>query len=313
MNEERKLRVYLASRYPRREELLGRAKELQGQGIQVMSTWILGRSQALDATVEQKAAWVTEDLREVLAADIVVVFTHPAKEALPPGAHGTKGGYHIETGFAIAHGKPVLLVGDIENYFHHLPGVAQVDTWEEALQALAEFDAEGGVAIPPPAWGPRPRASTWGRIVEFNDRHFPDWREAPVPRMKGLASFYYAACLHGEAGEIFKNEKRAVGGGTNRAKPLKTREELLEELADVEIYQVLLSEVLGAGEEEFAAAVEAKVRKNEGRMKPSGWEMPCRHCGKTTGECRELRMLMHDAAGCCEECVYPHPEPKGGP
>lgn len=265
MNEERKLRVYLASRYPRREELLGRARELEEQHFEVVSTRVLGRSQALDATTEQKAAWVTEDLREILSADVVVVFAHPAKEALPPGAHGTKGGYHVEAGFAIAHGKPILVVGDIENYFYYLPGIVAVPTWEAAVEALTVFEMGSGWAVPPPAWGPRPRASTWDRIVEFNDRHFSGWREAPVPRMKGLASFYYAACLHGEAGEIFKNAKRAVGGGTNRAKPLKTREESLEELADVRIYEVLFAESLGACEAEIEAAIEAKIRKNEGR------------------------------------------------
>ena len=124
------MRVYLAARYRRREELQRRAEELSALGHHVTARWIHGShgvSGGLDDPLWAKFA--REDYDDVASADAVVCF-------LEPGGGGS-GGRHVEFGMALAWGKRTIVVGEPEHLFHTLPSVEAYSTWAEALDALA--------------------------------------------------------------------------------------------------------------------------------------------------------------------------------
>jgi len=128
--------------------------------------------------------------------------------------------------------------------------------------------------------GPRGRSSindasevpdfkdVWREIIEFNEVHFPGWDTLPPA--------FLTNALSGEAGELIETvlsclnittgigtlcetTKSLAGGGT-KAKTF-TQEDIKEELADVFIYLVILSERMRIDESEFISAVKSKQDK----------------------------------------------------
>lgn len=99
----------------------------------------------------------------------------------------------------------------------------------------------------------------WHRILDFNDRHFPDWRNTlPI---------FLSNAMAGEVGEVCSVIKRLYGGGTNNAqKPPVTKEEVAEEVFDVLVYGILLCEVLGVDYTAFESVVDKKMGELEKRM-----------------------------------------------
>lgn len=152
------MKIYLASRYSRREELCGYREQLQAEGHEVTSRWLNGKHQISDAGVpisdsgealvegddgssthcaaQLRQHFAAEDIEDVQAAECIVSFTEP-----PRSGH-SRGGRHVEfgigLGLAMAGETPPLLivVGHRENLFHWLPCVAFYATWEEALSEL---------------------------------------------------------------------------------------------------------------------------------------------------------------------------------
>lgn len=113
------LNVYLAGRYSRREELVGYANQLVDAGFTVTSTWLNGHHDYKEqydlssAThVEAMRKFATEDIDDVKRADVLIAFTEePRKTA-------TRGGRHVEFGYALGMGKNVIVVGPLENVFY---------------------------------------------------------------------------------------------------------------------------------------------------------------------------------------------------
>jgi hypothetical protein len=147
-------RVYLAARYGRREEILGRAVELAEDGHTVTSRWLIGVQQWDAATMAAAAAFeergetppeaarfAIEDWADLRSSDVVVLFTEP-----PGSGAGTRGGRHVEFGMAYALGKRCLVVGGRENVFHLLPAVEHHPTWERARRRLRPPVAVVGAA-----------------------------------------------------------------------------------------------------------------------------------------------------------------------
>lgn len=160
------MRVYLAARYSRREELCGYRKELEDIGHTVTSRWLNGAHQISDEGVsigdqgerlvegedasgraaQLRSGFAREDLQDVLGADVIVSFTEP------PRSTGNRGGRHVEFGVALGINLQVgfarmrlIVVGHRENLFHWLEPVEFVTEWEAALRILSsEPEAEGG-------------------------------------------------------------------------------------------------------------------------------------------------------------------------
>lgn len=122
------MKIYLASRYSRREELCGYREQLEAKGHIVTSRWLNGNHQldkhgipigehgeklvegdtpeSSDAANLLRAHFVSEDTADVVDSELVISFTEPPRSAL-----GNRGGRHVEFGMAVALKKRLFVVG----------------------------------------------------------------------------------------------------------------------------------------------------------------------------------------------------------
>ena len=90
----------------------------EAQGFTVISRWHFEEA-ALDSilTDAQRATVAEVDLHDVSVTDGFVMYN-------PQSMHRSgSGGRHVETGFALAIGKPIFILGAREPVFHWLPEV----------------------------------------------------------------------------------------------------------------------------------------------------------------------------------------------
>lgn len=114
--------IYLAARYTRLGEMQQWRITLESIGHVVTSRWINGShqiddGQTIDATIDEKIRFATEDVEDLTSAEVVIAFTEP-----PRSGH-SRGGRHVELGMALALRKRVIVVGHRENVFCWLPQV----------------------------------------------------------------------------------------------------------------------------------------------------------------------------------------------
>ena len=112
-------KIYLASRYGRREELKGYRNVLESMGYKITSRWLNGNHEIKDGQSEQvsdklRVKFAEEDWADLLEADIVISFTEI------PRSTNSRGGRHVEFGAGLALGKVNLVCGPRENIFHYL-------------------------------------------------------------------------------------------------------------------------------------------------------------------------------------------------
>lgn len=127
--------VYLAARFSRSAELLGYKAELERDGILVTSRWLLGGhewSGVDDNDIPPECAhrFAREDIEDLKAADVVICFTEE------PRSGNSRGGRHVEFGYALAIEKSIIVVGYRENVFYTLPEVLFVSDWDKARGVL---------------------------------------------------------------------------------------------------------------------------------------------------------------------------------
>jgi nucleoside 2-deoxyribosyltransferase len=122
--------VYLAARIRRRDELEEYRAQLEAAGIEVTSRW-LTMPPPTEWTDEVWAHLATIDREDVLRADGLVLFAEP-------GQVDGGSGRHVEFGMALALGRPIIVVGRLENLFQRLPEVTVVPDWPAALVALTQ-------------------------------------------------------------------------------------------------------------------------------------------------------------------------------
>ena len=150
------MRIYLAARYSRREELCAYRSQLLALGHTVQARWLNGEHQLsndgtpigengaalVEGTLRSgehlsqheqseraaalRAKFARDDWEDVTGAELVINFTEP------PRSKANRGGRHVEYGIALARGIPVIVVGYRENIFHWLPAVRFAATWEDA-------------------------------------------------------------------------------------------------------------------------------------------------------------------------------------
>lgn len=146
------MRIYLAARYSRREELCAYRSALEVMGHTVTSRWLNGTHQINDtgapigdhgesliesdgssdvrAAADLRLKFAQEDVADVVAADAVISFTER------PRSTGNRGGRHVEFGIALALGKRLIVVGHRENLFHWMSSVEFFESLESLLAAL---------------------------------------------------------------------------------------------------------------------------------------------------------------------------------
>ena len=125
-------KIYLSGQFEDGLALSDVRRELMSAGYAVTSSWLdsaasapeTSRAADADAAV-RLAAIARQDMQDIVAADVVVVFNPPE------ACHVGRGGRHVETGYALALGKRVVVVGARGNVFHWLPEVTVLADWSE--------------------------------------------------------------------------------------------------------------------------------------------------------------------------------------
>ncbi|HEX5141417.1 MAG TPA: nucleoside 2-deoxyribosyltransferase [Dehalococcoidia bacterium] len=121
--------IYLAGRIRRRDELNRYRADLEAAGIEVTSSWLnMPVPDEWDANVWSELACI--DREDVLRADALVLFAEPDRDG--------GSGRHVEFGMALALGKPIIVVGRIENLFQRLAEIRVVPDWPSALALLTQ-------------------------------------------------------------------------------------------------------------------------------------------------------------------------------
>ena len=126
--------IYVAARYDIRERLLHTVvRPLNAAGHRVTSRWISAdeNSPVLDADdlSTDLAAGITpgtECLDDIRQADVIAIFTD---------APSSTGGYHVELGYALGLGRPIVVIGPTPNIFYSLPSITRHTSVTDFLQA----------------------------------------------------------------------------------------------------------------------------------------------------------------------------------
>lgn len=140
------MKVYLAAPYSLRNEIRYATKALlEDHGHTVTSRWLeeahaispASTGPASGFSDEAAAKFAMDDLEDIRGSQALVMYTgDPWKRD-----HHT-GGRHLETGYALGLGIPVLIFGpEPENIFHRLPGVLHRDI-RGVIQALSDLQEE---------------------------------------------------------------------------------------------------------------------------------------------------------------------------
>ena len=107
--------------------------------LAVPARWLLGDHQVhgLEAArsverggpvpVAEARLFAEDDITDLLASDAVVSFTEPPRSA------ASRGGRHVEFGYALGLFKPICVIGPKENIFHYNLLVAHFESLEVFL------------------------------------------------------------------------------------------------------------------------------------------------------------------------------------
>lgn len=127
------MKIYIASRYSRRDEMRTVALALQAAGATVTSHWLSEDKPLQTQMGDDSDTFYIEtsriDLMDVDAADVVLFFAEDPHEGVP------RGGRHVEFGYALGKGKSISVIGPKENVFHYHPRVHHYTT----LTAFMEY------------------------------------------------------------------------------------------------------------------------------------------------------------------------------
>jgi len=115
--------VYIAAPYPARREAIRLMEALNASGFEVTSSWLVADDELTDE-------FARKDLNDIDRADALVALNPESWANL-----GT-GGRHVEFGYALAKGKPLVIVGARTNIFHQLSDVTVVANEPELILVL---------------------------------------------------------------------------------------------------------------------------------------------------------------------------------
>ena len=125
-------KIYLSSRYSRQKELRKYAKYLEEEGNIITSSWLYSEGDESVETEENIKKSAYKNLSDILYADFVLCFSEE-----PDNPYG-RGGRHIETGYSLGKGIPVIVIGPVENSFHRLNEIKHFETWEDFVEFFLE-------------------------------------------------------------------------------------------------------------------------------------------------------------------------------
>jgi hypothetical protein len=107
------VKIYLCARYGRKDEMAGHAARLEAEGHDITSSWVHDPPSDSDFGLPEHAnRHAHRDLDDLAMADAIICFTEPE------GSPFSRGGRHVEWGFALAQEKRMIVIGPYENIFH---------------------------------------------------------------------------------------------------------------------------------------------------------------------------------------------------
>ena len=141
------MKIYIAGAYVARDAIADIVVPVFN-GHEIVSHWLFGSRAVTPGTIgtspdrsdEQVTKAALKDLEEVASADAFVMLASSYLATIVP--LGTReldlhtGGRHVEMGFALARGIPVIIVGDPENIFARTLSATCVDTPASAVDLL---------------------------------------------------------------------------------------------------------------------------------------------------------------------------------
>lgn len=129
------MKVYIAARYGRKNEVAEIAARLREAGMIVTSTWHL---EPYDSTVQlgecqssDLRIFAMRDLMELKIADRLLFISESDQ------THNRRGGRHVEFGYALAAGIPISVVGPKENIFHYLDRLWHFESLDDFLAGFS--------------------------------------------------------------------------------------------------------------------------------------------------------------------------------
>ncbi|PKN20407.1 MAG: hypothetical protein CVU71_01045 [Deltaproteobacteria bacterium HGW-Deltaproteobacteria-6] len=142
------MKIYLASRYIRIEEMRKVADTLRNVGHEITSRWINGNHQISDdglsaeAKEEERSRFATEDYCDLTAADCCINFTEK------PRSTNSRGGRHVEFGMAVQAGIRLIVVGPRENVFHYLPFIEWYPDFQIFMEKCDLMEKSDALSLP---------------------------------------------------------------------------------------------------------------------------------------------------------------------
>lgn len=122
-------RIYLAASYARLIEVRGYAEKLTDRGHKIVSRWLTSDPDCQEESllVLTRSLISVLNLEDIDMSDLVISFTES------PGSPNTRGGRHVEFGYALGQGKTLFIVGPREHLFHCHERVKIVDSFDELI------------------------------------------------------------------------------------------------------------------------------------------------------------------------------------
>jgi nucleoside 2-deoxyribosyltransferase len=119
------MKIYLASNYTSHPYMREVAASLTDLGHEITSEWIQGTHSSHD-----HAGYAAIDLRDIDAADALIFFSQDFEGSR------TRGGKHVEFGYALAKNKLVCVVGERKNVFHWMPSVVIFNDFSACVEGF---------------------------------------------------------------------------------------------------------------------------------------------------------------------------------
>lgn len=127
---DRRPRVYLAARFERKHEM-----ELLAEKY---DPWINFTSRWHGLATDNESGHDENFLRECAEADLEDIRNCTHFVLFSEGDGATRGGRHVEFGYAFAKAKMIHIVGSKENIFHNLLGIAFHQSADDCFKLLTE-------------------------------------------------------------------------------------------------------------------------------------------------------------------------------
>jgi nucleoside 2-deoxyribosyltransferase len=137
------VKVYLAAAWGRREEIAEVAERLKTVGVDITSNWLIEEKGMQTGGKEKflrSRAYI--DLADVDRADALVRFTDEVPESTSSEdlLKLLSGARMVETGYALARGKTVYVVGGKQNVFDRLDCVIHIPDVDALVKKLSMED-----------------------------------------------------------------------------------------------------------------------------------------------------------------------------